>query len=462
MILSGFRFFIEAKKQIFIYKLAYFTTKRDDEMKQLTLFTFILALASPAYAIEITNTGIEGASPVIYGDIIVFYSGAELKLYDLSTKEVKSIAVNAKNPSVFGFYVAFEDENGTISYYDARTESSAVTEAKGSVPTVYGENIAFSVPEALNSVDINNDGDIDDYILYYYQIGDAKLINTRIIGRNPSLSRKTIAFETSEAEVGHDLNGDDDSGDVVIRYYDLLKKNTSNTNIAGKNPKVFKDRFIVFLNENNELSYYNINTAESISTRIAADSYSIFEDTIVYGSNNLLGSYYLPSKTKAKTEIYGSQPSLFEKTIAFATSEKFVGDLNSDKDANDSIIRYLKAGDIDSDGVIDFADNCIDMQNSGQGDDDNDGIGNECDDFVGEKTEGVPVEAIEKPAEQVHELQPAEPEERKPLPETLTVAKKKSGKLGLVFAVLAIFAVALITAFYLPPYIRRRRKSFGF
>ena len=438
-------------------------------MRRLIIFAFILALVSPAYAIEIINTGVEGDSPLIYGGTIVFYSGSELKLYDISTKKIKSIATNAKNPSIFGFYVAFEDEKGILNYYDTRIEKSAVTEAKGAGPSVYGENIAFSVPEALNGVDINNDGDADDSVIYYYQIGDAKIVNTRAIGRNPSLSRKIIAFETSEREVGRDLNGDDDSEDIAIRYYDLLTKNTSNTNLAGRNPKVFKDRFIVFLNENNEMSYYNINSAESINTKIAADSSSIFEDIIIYDSNNSLGSYSLLTKTKTKTEIYGIQPSLFENTIAFATNEKFVGDLNSDKDANDLIIRYLKAGDADSDGVIDFADNCVNMQNSNQSDEDNDGIGNECDDFFGEEAEAIAQEPgqeqasvlMPEQAKQEEEGQPL-PEKRKELPETLTVAKKKSRKWNLVFAVMAIFAVALITAFYLPPYIRRRRKSFGF
>ncbi len=425
----------------------------------ISILSFLIIALSTS-ALEVTNTGISGTSPLIYGDLLVFQVDDKLKYYDLSTKKTALIDSNVKNPSLFGFLAAFEDQKQVIHYYDTRTGEVKATDVKGKNPSIYGTNIAFSTPEAFYGLDFNNDADNDDSIIRYYNIMDGKVVNTKTVGQNPSISREIIAFETLEREHGFDLNDDNDLEDLVVRYYDMPEGQVINTHLIGSGPKIYKDRFIMFLNENDKISYYNINTGELASTEITANDPWIFDTIIAYSINDLIGTYYIPTKTRAQTELSGTSPSVFENKIVFATKEKLIGDLNGDGDTDDIILRYAKAGDEDGDGVIDFADNCFNKVNPSQIDEDGDGLGDDCDDFIGKKT-GSAEEVVEG-LEEVREEKVEERKELPPAPVSFTVSKKKSRKGTLIFSILAIIAVAVVIAFYLPIWINRRRKSFGF
>jgi hypothetical protein len=125
------------------------------------------------------------------------------------------------------------------------------------------------------------------------------------VGNYPSMNHNIIAFQTSEAETSQDLNGDGDTNDDVIRYYDLSEKTLTNIGWAGKNSAVSGD--IIAFESDYHVGYYNIT------------------------SNSTVIAFAL-----------GSHPSISGDIIAFSTNEGLAGDLNGDNDTNDFIIRYYK------------------------------------------------------------------------------------------------------------------------
>nr|MDO8134628.1 hypothetical protein [Candidatus Njordarchaeum guaymaensis] len=92
--------------------------------------------------------------------------------------------------------------------------------------------IAFSTFE-YDVGDLNGDGDSTDSVVRYYDIILGTVTNTGAIGSGVSIDGHTIAFATSEREIGMDLNGDRDTEDSVIRYYDILTRTVRNTGVVG-------------------------------------------------------------------------------------------------------------------------------------------------------------------------------------------------------------------------------------
>ncbi len=92
------------------------------------------------------------------------------------------------------------------------------TGVSGFHPTVSGSIIAFDTDERWVGQDLNGDGDSDDKVIMYYDTSTDTITNTGVVGTRPSLSGSIMAFSSGESMVQRDLNCDGDEIYAVIMY----------------------------------------------------------------------------------------------------------------------------------------------------------------------------------------------------------------------------------------------------
>lgn len=240
-------------------------------------------------------------------------------------------------PSASGSIVAFftyeystGDLNGdgdtndiVIRYCDVTTGAVTNTGADGVFPSASGSIIAFSTNEASNGQDLNGDGDTGDTLIRYYDTGTGTVTSTGAVGYNPSVSGSIIAFTTVEDYAGQDLNGDGDRADWVVRYFDMTTGTVTNTGADGVNPSA-SGSIIAFA------------TYESSTGDLNGDGRD-WDAVIRY--------YDTATGTVVNTGANGENPSASGSVIAFATNEGVIGqDLSGDGDIWDFVVRYYDIG----------------------------------------------------------------------------------------------------------------------
>ena len=191
------------------------------------------------------DTGARGSHPSIYEDIITFSSGGRIHYYDVRTQTLVNTTVAGLDPAIYKKTIAFESD-GTIRYFDLRTGTSVDTGIVGGGPALYENLIVFQTPEYRAEQDLNGDGDTTDSVIRYYDISTGALINTGAIGLFPAIHGNTIAFTTIEFAVDQDLDGDGEIRSHVIRYYDIASGTVVNTGKAGTEPEVYENTISVY------------------------------------------------------------------------------------------------------------------------------------------------------------------------------------------------------------------------
>lgn len=104
--------------------------------------------------------------------------------------------------------------------------------------------LAWRTPEAAQgSVDLNGDGDVADAVLYVYDLRTGDVLSTRqaatpcaLPACDPRLPYRvfehTVKFLTLEREQNEDLNGDGDSGDVVLQTFNVRHVDLSQPEVS--------------------------------------------------------------------------------------------------------------------------------------------------------------------------------------------------------------------------------------
>jgi len=187
---------------------------------------------------NLANTGVVGWGASIYGDIIAFSTfesqaaqdlngdgdaqDSVIRYYNISSNTVVNTGAGGWWPTIYKDIIAFESHYVTytaITYYNISDGTLVDTKIDGRMVSVHGNIIAFTTPEADYEVgDLNGDGDSEDWVVRYYDVSTKTLVNTGAEGVDPSVYEDIIAFETCEENVGKDLNNDGDTADNVIRY----------------------------------------------------------------------------------------------------------------------------------------------------------------------------------------------------------------------------------------------------
>lgn len=188
---------------------------------------------------ELMNLEVKGYTPHIYDELVVFSENGQIHCYDLRAKAFKSLMLEGYSPTIYENLIVYYAK-GTIWYYDLVTGLVVNTGIIGVQPYLQGQVIALVLEEVVLNEDLNKDGDKQDKIIGYYDIGSGVLVVTEAIGYLPAICDTIIVFATDELAVGEDLNGDGKIKGSVIRYYDMATGKVVNTGILGTEPAIHK------------------------------------------------------------------------------------------------------------------------------------------------------------------------------------------------------------------------------
>ncbi len=417
----------------------------------MRLVLIALLLIPVSYALLVENTDKSGENLVLYGDAIVYERGGNIFVFDISKNEERDLG-RGRNPSLFGFTVAFEaEEEGkpVIQYGNVQDKKIVSTGAVGRHPYIFSSFIVFSTKESELGVDFSNDGDLDDDIIRQYDIDSKELINLKAVGDFPALNQRSLLFVTEEKQIDVDLNADGDKDDKILRVFDKEKRQVANAEVVADKPVLFKSGKAVFTSDG-KITIFDAVEQKALKTEIVGSSPTIFSNVVVFERDGNLFGFSLNSMKLAKISLVGSSPSLFEKRLAFVSSEKDLGDLNNNGRFDELIIRYAEEEDVDGDDVFDFVDNCAAVINSEQDDSNSDGVGDACEVQKSEskKAEDVSTESSE---EEVKVSPPA----------NMTVTESERKGIAWYWYLLIVLLLPF-ACYYGYRYYKKRQKSFGF
>jgi len=324
----------------------------------------------------VTNTKVVGMAPRVYGNIIVFFTDEWMaqedfnndgkmddlivRCYNVSGQELINTKTVGHYPAIYENLITFT--GWTVRYYnlsDRKTVDTGVL-ASVDIPSIFGSIIAFPTYETNAGRDLNGDGDLQDSVVMYFDLSKKKLVSTGIVGWGVSIYKDIIAFSTFEDQIAQDLNGDGDTSDSVVRYYNITSDTLVNTKAEGWWPSL-NNNIIAFESHHityTAISYYNISAGILVDTKVDGGMASVYGNIIAfqtpesdYGgdlngdgdSNDWVIRYYNTSAgALVNTRAEGVNPSIHGNLIAFETSEQDDRvDLNNDGDTTDSVIRYL-------------------------------------------------------------------------------------------------------------------------
>lgn len=118
-------------------------------------------------------------------------------------------------------------------------------------------HVVFEVRELTQGQDLNGDGDQEDYVLHDHSLETGQTVNLGLTTQSDRLLRfqaagGTVAFLVDEAAQGAVLNGDGDQGDEILHVYDLATGALTNTMLGAERRFLLGDRALYFtVNEAN-------------------------------------------------------------------------------------------------------------------------------------------------------------------------------------------------------------------
>jgi len=337
----------------------------------------------------VVNTGSDGKAVAVYEDNIAFFTiengQPTINYYSVVNGKTKTTNASGLYPAIYEDIITFT--GFSIRYYNISREETVNTGIPTieDIPSIYKNIIAFPVYE-VHSGDLNDDGDTNDSVVMYYNIEKKELVNTRVVGWGVSVYGDIIAFSTFESQVAQDLNDDGDMSDSIVRYYNITSKAVTNTKANGwwlsiyKNIIAFESVYTSYFG----LTYYNIIDGTIVDTKIDGRMASVYENIIAFSSPEgdygvgdlngdgdsddwVVGYYDVAKKIWINTRADGSDPSVHGNLIAFETSEESLGqDLNNDGDTTDNVIRYILIQSSPIQATLDIHPKLLNLRSKGR------------------------------------------------------------------------------------------------
>ena len=221
--------------------------------------------------------------------------------------------------------------------YDPATDTTAnVGIAGSSIGALVGGSAAFFASESGEVVDLNGDGDTDDFVPYVYDPATDTATNVGIAGFSlAALDGGTLAFLASEPGEGVDLNGDGDATDSVPHVYDPATDTAVNVGVAVPgSPFIFGSPPVPL--DGGRLGFYASESGESSHSGEGLDLNGDGD------TSDFVPHVYDPvTDTATNVGIAGPLailPALDGGELAFPASESGEGvDLNGDGDTDDFV-----------------------------------------------------------------------------------------------------------------------------
>jgi parallel beta-helix repeat protein len=181
---------------------------------------------------EVQRTRIEGRQPSIHGTRVAFETPeGQVALWDLVTGHVEALAPG-REPALWGSLVAFRGPQGTVQIYDLSKHELVDTGAQGRQPAIYQNIVAFTAPAPQLGKGVE--------VIRYFDVSTGGLYDTGAVGTHPAVWDGWIVFQTEERLARQDLNGDGDRRDIVIGYYDIGTHQVYSTGLVGYEPDVYE------------------------------------------------------------------------------------------------------------------------------------------------------------------------------------------------------------------------------
>lgn len=246
--------------------------------------------------------------------------------------------------------------------------------------------LSFRSPELEQGRDLNGDGDLDDVVL---QVSDLARGVTRSSGVESLLmaaaflanglppSGGRYAIPVLEAgQGGADLNGDGDSDDVVLHVFDAGTGRTRNVGLAIPITFVFfpvpvilrGDGFVALpvfettadLNGDGDLVDPIPHFVDLATGEVSAVPAALADFVPFFIFAGVPESVQRPP-TPFSLLIPPSPAPGIGDVFSFGVSEQAQGqtDLNGDGDSFDVVVHAARISDVDRDGRLDFADDCV-------------------------------------------------------------------------------------------------------
>jgi len=198
---------------------------------------------------ELRDVGVAGDSPSVYDNMLVFSSSDRIQCFDLGSATFLDVDLQGSSPTIHGSVIAFT-WGGTIRYHDLASGTTVDTGELGSSPFIWGDIIAFVASEGIRGQDLNSDGDQLDAIISYHRISTGETVHTGAVGSLPWVYGDVIVFHTNEWAIGRDLNGDGKINVSVIRYWSIADAKLVDTGILGLEPSIYQDTITYYVWEN--------------------------------------------------------------------------------------------------------------------------------------------------------------------------------------------------------------------
>jgi len=327
------------------------------------------------------------------------------QLYDPASDTVTSLQTEAAAASLSDSLACLVTPAGAlVAWVPGDPIPPPATGAPADLTTAAAGRCIFRSPEALAG-DLNGDGDSDDAVLQIFTHTGALIANVGHAAEDFVVTGDLVAFRSCESDQGNlaapGFNLDGDVEDCVMFAYEISTATLTSTGRAASlctfpgcdpffEPYSIVGRTISFVTREADQSGPSL-APGCLATPVAGecdlngDGDALDTVVQVYSLDSGKAQVFAVSEEAPPEETSPFPMQVLGKTVlAVQAPESSLGneDLDGDGAVTDELVLVV-VGDVDADGTLDGSlsevDNCVEAENPDQADSDLDQLGDDCD-----------------------------------------------------------------------------------